>query len=717
MLVHDGSEPAAASFDVNVEDGNEDGSAATDSGFTVTVTAVNDAPVVTVPAAQSVDEDATLNITGVSVADVDAAGGSSPEVTVSLSVTNGALTVAEGSGATVTNNGTASVTVEGTLADVNTEIGSIDYTGDTDFNGAETLTVNANDNSNTGSGGAQDDEETVSITVDAVNDVPTFTVGPDININEDDGPQTYGGFIADGSAGAANESGQTLTYDITADSAFFATDPAIDASGELTYEVAQHVSGTTTVTVALVDDGGTANGGEDTSPAQTFDIDVEAVADQPDLTTATPLTTDEDVAVNLGISAGLVDTDGGESLKVEITVPAGAEINDGVSNFSAGGTVDVSTWDLAAITVVGDSHDDTDLTLTVRATATEASNGDSDFVEEAINVTVNAVSDMPNLTLSDATTDEDTTVSLTVNGSLVDTDSSETLTYELTGVQGTLSAGMDNGGGSWTLTEAEAAGLQLTPEANSDDDFTIGVDAIAQDNAPAVAATNSGTIDVTVNAVSDAPNLTVTNNETADEDNDIALDISGSLNDTDGSETLVFELSGVQGTLSAGTDNGGGNWELTSGQLTGLTLTPIEHSDDDFTISVDAVATDGAAAPATTSDTIDVTLNAVTDIPTLNPVNVTADEDDGIALDLGGALVDQDGSETLTYELTGVKGTLSAGTDNGGGSWTLTEAQASGLTLTPIEHSDNDFVIGIDAIAQDGAAAQETVFGHVECQR
>ncbi|MDZ7684301.1 MAG: hypothetical protein U5O39_04265 [Gammaproteobacteria bacterium] len=70
------------------------------------------------------------------MADEDATFGSSPEMTVTLDVANGTLAVASTSGATVTGNGTASVSIEGTLSTVNTEIGSIDYTGDTDFNGA-----------------------------------------------------------------------------------------------------------------------------------------------------------------------------------------------------------------------------------------------------------------------------------------------------------------------------------------------------------------------------------------------------------------------------------------------------------------------------------------------------------------------------------------------------------------------------------------------------
>jgi hypothetical protein len=44
--------------------------------------------------------------------------------------------------------------------------------------------------------------------------------------------------------------------------------------GTLTYTPTLTLLGTATVTVKAVDDGGTANGGNDTSPAQTFTITI-----------------------------------------------------------------------------------------------------------------------------------------------------------------------------------------------------------------------------------------------------------------------------------------------------------------------------------------------------------------------------------------------------------------------------------------------------------
>jgi hypothetical protein len=94
----------------------------------ITVNPVNDAPVNTVPGGQSVNEDTTLAIAGVSVADAD-----SGTLTTTLTVANGTLNVTPGAG--VSGNGTAAVTVSGTAAQINAALATLSYRGNLDFNG------------------------------------------------------------------------------------------------------------------------------------------------------------------------------------------------------------------------------------------------------------------------------------------------------------------------------------------------------------------------------------------------------------------------------------------------------------------------------------------------------------------------------------------------------------------------------------------------------
>ena len=107
-----------------------DGTATDTDTVAITVIPVNDAPVNTVPGALSVAEDTALPIAGVSVAEID-----SSALTTTLSVSSGILNVTAGAG--VSGNGTASVTITGTAAQINTALAGLTDTGNLNFNGGE----------------------------------------------------------------------------------------------------------------------------------------------------------------------------------------------------------------------------------------------------------------------------------------------------------------------------------------------------------------------------------------------------------------------------------------------------------------------------------------------------------------------------------------------------------------------------------------------------
>ncbi len=136
------------------------------SEFAQNVTATsNSAPVNMVPGAQLVDEDTLLSISGISVNDTD--GNLS---TVQLSVTNGTLNVTLSGAATISAgaNGSSTLTLSGSQADINATLASLTYQGNLNYNGADTLTVLSTDsNSST-------DSDTVAITVNAVNNAPVL---------------------------------------------------------------------------------------------------------------------------------------------------------------------------------------------------------------------------------------------------------------------------------------------------------------------------------------------------------------------------------------------------------------------------------------------------------------------------------------------------------------------------------------------------------------
>jgi CSLREA domain-containing protein len=117
---------------------------------------------------------------------------------------------------------------------------------------------------------------TFLLTVNSVNDAPSFIKGLDQTVNENDGAQTVNNWATNISAGPANEAGQTLTFIVANNSnpALFAVAPAISSSGTLMYTPAIGVSGVATITIALMDNGGTTNAGTDTSATQSFNINV-----------------------------------------------------------------------------------------------------------------------------------------------------------------------------------------------------------------------------------------------------------------------------------------------------------------------------------------------------------------------------------------------------------------------------------------------------------
>lgn len=150
----------------------------------VDVSPVNDAPINVLPTTPQVaQEDQPFVIHGLQVKDVDA--GNSP-IKITLSVEHGTLTLPAGSGVTVVGNGTGSLVLTGTLADLNALLsGGVTYQGNSDFYGNDALTMVTNDQGNTGSGGALSDTDVLPIEVQPVNDAPVNQLPGSMTVKED----------------------------------------------------------------------------------------------------------------------------------------------------------------------------------------------------------------------------------------------------------------------------------------------------------------------------------------------------------------------------------------------------------------------------------------------------------------------------------------------------------------------------------------------------
>jgi hypothetical protein len=272
--------------------------------FSIPVTAANDAPVNAVPGAQTIAEDNSLNLTGataIAISDVDAGGAS---VQVTLTATNGTLTLSGTSGLTFsTGDGTAdaSMTFTGTIADINTALDGMTYTPTGNFNGAASVTIVTDDLGNSGAGGALADSDSVSITVTAVNDAPVNTV-PGAQTMAEDSPLTFSGAavisISDVDAGGASvqvtltATNGTLTLAGTAGLTFMSGDGTADATMTFTgtianinaalngaaFNPAAGFAGAASVTIATDDLGNSGAGGALTD-SDSVSITVTAVND------------------------------------------------------------------------------------------------------------------------------------------------------------------------------------------------------------------------------------------------------------------------------------------------------------------------------------------------------------------------------------------------------------------------------------------------------
>ncbi|MEQ9409865.1 MAG: SdrD B-like domain-containing protein [Fuerstiella sp.] len=109
--------------------------------------------------------------------------------------------------------------------------------------------------------------------------------------------------------------------------------------------------------------------------------------------------------------------------------------------------------------------------------------------------------------------------------------------------------------------------------------------------------------------------------------------------------------------------------------------------------------------------TVEIDVEPVADTPTLTVQNASGDENDQIPLNITSGLVDQDGSESLSLQISGVPDevTLNQGIDLGGGVWTLSPSQLQGLTLRSLDNQT--FTLDVTATASESANGEHATVG------
>ncbi len=456
----------------------------------------------------------------------------------------------------------------------------------------------------------------------------------------------------------------------------------------------------------------TESSGDTVSTQIDLPVSVQGVADQP-LLSASDIVGQEDKYINLEVDAALQDIDGSETLSFVISdLPSGAKLNTGVENNDGSWTLSADQISNAAIKPPGNFSGE--FTLNIVAVATE-NDGDSANVQTDFAVNVTAVTDTARIKASTVNAVEDTTVPLNLNISLRDKDGSETLGAIVISQLPTgaiLSAGQDNGDGSWTLTAEQIPDLQITPPANSNDDFRLKVSAETIEETVGSRITNKY-FDVKLTGVADTPLLEVAD-VSGFEDRAISLDVEAALLDTDNSESLSIIIRGVPrtGSLSHGSYQGDGVWEVDPADLAQLQINAPQHFSGRIDLEMIASSHENDGDIAIVTAPFSVFVEGVADIAHMEVRPANGFEDQAIALDIRTQLVDTDGSEGLSVLLGNIPqgAQLSAGELQDDGRVLLNQDQLNSLTITPPAHSNVDFILTVTALSseQDGHIAQQT---------
>ncbi len=287
---------------------------------------------------------------------------------------------------------------------------SVTYTPNANYYGSDSFTYKVTD------GQKYNDTATVSISINPVNDAPGFTKGADQTVNEDAVAQSVSNWATNISAGPSNESGQQVSFDVTNNNpTLFSAAPQIAPDGTLTYTPAKDAYGSATVSVKARDDGGTDNGGVDTSTAQTFTISINPVNDAPSFTPGADVSVAEDSSAYssawaTGISKGAAN-EAGQSLTFDVTATnqtlfsAGPQISpDGKLSFTpakdayGSATVSVTATDNGG---TADGGQDKSSTATFTITVTPVNDAPTAAVAAGGSCSTMSVSGAMNLTLAD----------------------------------------------------------------------------------------------------------------------------------------------------------------------------------------------------------------------------------------------------------------------------------------------------------------------------
>lgn len=522
--------------------------------------------------------------------------------------------------------------------------------------GTSTITVKVTDAANVTT------TQTFVLTVNAVNDAPTITAVADTTVNEDTATSTIAFTIGDQETAAT---GLTVTATSSDPTVVANTGIAISGTGAnrtVTVTPVANAAGSSTITLNVSD--GT------TTTQETFLITVNPVNDLPTITAIADTTVAAGTTIApIAITIGDVET---AATALMIT---GSSSNDAVIPYSGVQITGTGAARTVVLTPVANATGTTTITVHVA----DANGG---FVDETFNVTINAA---PTISaIADTTINEDANtgaLAFTVG----DTETAAgNLTLSATSSNTALVpvANVTFGGSGASRT------VLVTPVANASGSTTINVTVT-----DANGLTSAEQFVVNVTEVNDLPTLSTIANVNVNEDAAIApITVNVGDVETPLSNLTVTATSNNQALIA----NSGINVTTTGGVRT-ITLTQVANASGTATINVQVAD----ANSGITTQTFNVNVAAVNDIPVAGNASATVLEGGSVLIDLGAVSSDVEGQLNLTSGITitqqPTRGML---TLNGDGTVTYTHNDSE-TTSDSFKYTIKD--------AQGAASAQATV--------
>ena len=718
----------------------------------------NSAPTVTgAPASATVTEDVAtaIDLSGVTVADAEG-----DTITLTLAAAAGTLASVDGNvttgGVTIANSGTSSMTLSGTVSDLNTYLNATNITYQTASNDtvARNITITPNDGTVNGTA------VTVTTSVTAVNDAPTVSGVPtDVTVTEDtasnfdlsaitftevDGDNLTVTIAASAGTFAGSTSGSVTvggsgTGSLTLSGTAANINTWLDTASNIKYTGASNVNGDNVATYTVHANDGTVN-----PQVGSGNIDITAVNDAPTASgVPTDVTVTEDTASNFDLSAITFADDDGDSLTVTIAASAGTFSASTSGSVTVGGSgtgsltlsgtaANINTWlDTASnikYTGASNASGDNAATFTINA-----NDGTANPQVGSGNIDITAVNDTPTVSgvPTDVTVTEDTASNFDLSAITFTEVDGDNLTVTIAASAGTFAGSTSgsvtvggSGTGSLTLSGTAAnintwldtaSNIKYTGASNVNGDNVATYTVHANDGTvnPQV---GSGNIDIT--AVNDAPTASgVPTDVTVTEDTASNFDLSAITFADDDGDSLTVTIAASAGTFSASTSGsvtvgGSGTGSLTlSGTAANINTwldtasnikyTGASNASGDNAATFTINANDGTANPQVGSGNIDIT--AVNDTPTVSgvPTDVTVTEDTASNFDLSAITFTEVDGDNLTVTIAASAGTFAGSTS---GSVTVGGSGTGSLTLSGTAANINTWLDTASNIKYTGAS-------------